>query len=231
MGTTTDTVGQREADTLGQRQRKNLAAKRRIGLVGGSFDPVHLGHLLAAEQCREQLGLEEVRFILAATSPFKLDDRPADSKHRWEMLQIAISGNPFFRADDRELRRGGTSYTVDTLREFRAELPDAEIVFLMGADALADFAKWREPEEICRLAFVAVVPRGGHMAPDLGILRPFLPAEQAAELDRHLVRMPQCEISSTNLRQVVAEGRSLRYQVPAAVAAYIEQHGLYREPT
>lgn len=228
MGTTTDTVGQGEADTLGQRQPKKRSARRRLGLVGGTFDPIHLGHLLAAEQCREQLELEEVRFVLAATSPFKLHERAADSKHRWEMLQIAISGNPFFQADDRELKRGGTSYTVDTLREFRAEAPDAEIVFLMGADSLVDFAKWRAPEEICRLAFVVVVPRGGHMAPDLSLLAPFLPDEQRSQLTRHLVHMPQCEISSTNLRLAAAAGRSLRYQVPAAVAAYIEQHGLYR---
>jgi nicotinate-nucleotide adenylyltransferase len=172
--------------------------------------------------------LEEVRFVLAATSPFKLDEPSTDSKHRWEMLQLAISGNPFFLADDRELKRGGTSYTVDTLREVHAEFPDAEIVFLMGADSLVDFATWREPAEICRLAFVVVVPRGGHLAADLSLLAPYLPPDQARALDQHFLPMPQCEISSTGIRRAAAEGRSLRYQVPAAVAAYIAQHQLYR---
>ena len=210
MGTTTDTIGQR------------------IGLIGGTFDPIHLGHLLAAEQCREQLQLDEVRFVPAATSPFKLEQPPTDSRHRWEMLQLAISGNPFFRADDVELRRGGTSYTVDTLREIVAATASAQIVFLMGADSLVDFATWREPAEICRLAFVAVVARGGSALPDLGLLEPFLPSQQRTSLARHLLQMPQCEISSSAIRHAIAEGRSIRYQVTPAVAAYIDQHGLYK---
>jgi nicotinate-nucleotide adenylyltransferase len=210
MSTTTDTVGQR------------------IGLMGGTFDPIHVGHLLAAEQCREQLQLDEVRFVLAATSPFKMAGASADSKHRWDMLQLAIGGNPYFRADDRELKRGGTSYTVDTLREILSESPTARIVFLMGADSLADFAQWREPAEICRLAFVAVVARGGYVAPDLKLLRPFLPPTEHLSLDDHVVHMPQCEISSTAIRQATAQGRSIRYQVTPAVSAYIDQHKLYR---
>lgn len=210
MGMTNDTVGQR------------------IGLIGGSFDPIHLGHLLAAEQCREQLQLDAVRFVLAATSPFKLEQRPTDSKHRWEMLQLAIGGNPYFHADDREVKRGGTSYTVDTLREILAETPDARIVFLMGGDSLIDFAKWREPAEICRLAFVAVVARGGFPAPDLRILEPFLPEEDHSSISDHLLEMPQCEISSSAIRDAVSRGRSIRYQVTPAVAAYIDQHQLYR---
>jgi nicotinate-nucleotide adenylyltransferase len=212
MGATKDTVGQR------------------IGVIGGSFDPIHLGHLLAAEQCREQLQLDEVRFVLAATSPFKLTQGSTAKEHRWQMLQLAVNGNPYFRADDRELRRGGTSYTVDTLREILSQSPQAEIVFLMGADSLVDFDKWREPAEICRLAFVAVVARGGFPPPDLTRLLPFLPPAETDSLERHLVRMPQCEISSSDIRRSVAEGRSIRYQVPPAVAAYIDQHQLFREP-
>ncbi|MGN6135274.1 MAG: nicotinate-nucleotide adenylyltransferase [Aureliella sp.] len=212
MGATKDTVGQR------------------IGVIGGSFDPIHLGHLLAAEQCREQLQLDEVRFVLAATSPFKLTQGSTAKEHRWQMLQLAVNGNPYFRADDRELRRGGTSYTVDTLREILSQSPQAEIVFLMGADSLVDFDKWREPAEICRLAFVAVVARGGFPPPDLTRLLPFLPPAERDALERHLVRMPQCEISSSDIRRSVAEGRSIRYQVPPAVVAYIDQHQLFREP-
>lgn len=210
MGTMMDTVGQR------------------IGVIGGTFDPIHLGHLLAAEQFREQCGLDEVRFVLAATSPFKIEERAIDAKHRWEMLQLAVGGNPAFRADDRELRRGGTSYTVDTLREIQSEHPGAELNFLMGADSLVDFAKWREPSEICRLAFIAVVARGGWPEPDLSRLTPFLPPDQLLHPSKHLIAMPQCEISSTRIRQSVAQRRSIRYQVPPAVSAYIDQHQLYR---
>lgn len=213
MGITTDKVG------------------HRIGLFGGTFDPIHLGHLLAAEQCREQLKLDEVRFVLAATSPFKLEQRSAEAKHRWEMLNLAILSNPFFRGDDRELTRGGTSFTIDTIREVQAENSESQIVFLMGADSLVDFSKWREPGEICRLAFVAVIARGGRPDPDLSALKPYLPASEQASIGEHLLHMPELEISSTEIRSRVSRGMSIRYQVPAAVAAYIAEHRLYCDNT
>lgn len=206
------------SDTVGQR----------IGIFGGSFDPIHMGHLLVAEQCREQLHLDHVLFIPAARSPFKLDQQTADAKHRWEMLQLAIGGNPYFLADERELKRGGTSFTIDTLKELHAELPNRHFLLLIGADALSDFAKWREPAEICRLAQVVVVGRGGHAAPNLSVLQNYLaPSEQPGSV-QHYVPIPECEISASRIRQTVAAGRSIRYQVPSAVAAYIEQHQLYR---
>ncbi|MCC6510499.1 MAG: nicotinate (nicotinamide) nucleotide adenylyltransferase [Pirellulaceae bacterium] len=217
MGTTSDTIGPDGTSTL--------TSPRRIGLMGGSFDPVHMGHLLAAEQCREQLRLDELRFIPAAVSPFKLHQLASDAKHRLEMLQLATGGNPYFRVDDRELRRGGTSFTVDTLRELKAELPGEQLVFLMGADALADFDKWREPPEICRLAQVVVVARGGQPLPNMAQLANYLSPE--ADLSQHLIAMPQCELSSSAIRAAVAAGRSIRYQVPAAVEAYLKQHKLY----
>jgi len=206
------------SDTVGQR----------VGIFGGSFDPIHLGHLLAAEQCREHLHLDRVLFIPAARSPFKLDQQSADAKHRWEMLQLAIGGNPYFQGDDRELKRGGTSFTVDTLRELHAQFPHQQFLLLIGADALTDFAKWREPHEICRLAKVVVVGRGGHAPPNLSVLQPYLPTGPLAELSEHYVPIPVCEISASQIRLAVTAGRSIRYQVPPAVAAYIEQHQLYR---
>ncbi len=218
MGRSTDTVGLSELTTT----------TRRIGILGGTFDPIHLGHLLAAEQCREQLNLDELRFLVAATSPFKTQQRTADSKHRLEMVQLAIQANPYFRVDDRELRRGGTSYTVDTLRELKSEAPDAELVFLMGADSLVDFDKWKEPDQVCRLAHVVVVARGGHAAPNLAILQKYLREDD--RVDDHVISMPVCEISSTHIRQSVAKDMSIRYQTTAAVAAYIAQHGIYGEP-
>lgn len=212
MGIRTDTVGH---------------GSKRLGLIGGTFDPIHIGHLLAAEQCREQLQLDEMRFLLAATSPFKLEQHAADAKHRLEMVQLAIGGNRAFQVDQRELHRGGTSYTVESLREIRDELPDTEIVFLMGADSLADFAKWREPAEICRLAFVVIVARGGCPLPNLQLLANYLPSSNDDPQD-HSIAMPQCDISSSTIRQHVAQSRSIRYQVPPAVEAYILRHGLYR---
>lgn len=212
-------------DTIGHDSSASALRARRIGIMGGTFDPVHIGHLLAAELCREQLGLDELRFMPAFVSPFKLDKQAAEPKHRLEMLQLATQSNPCFSVDDRELRRGGTSFTVDTLRELKTEQPESELVFLMGADSLAEFDKWREPAEICRLAKVVVVARGGTPAPDWQMLRRFLP--HSSQTEQHVITMPQCEISSSGIRQAIAAGRSIRYQVPAAVAAYIEQHKLY----
>ncbi len=203
-------------DTIGHAPATESPRPLRVGIMGGTFDPVHMGHLLAAEQCREQLALDELRFVPAFVSPFKLDKQAVDPKHRLEMLKLATQGNPSFRVDDRELRRGGTSFTVDTLRELKAELPGSELVFLMGADSLVDFDKWREPGEICRLAKVVVVARGGHAPPNLALL--------PDHAEKVVITMPQCEISSSGIRAAVAQHRSIRYQLPAAVAAYIQQH-------
>lgn len=198
-----------------------------MGIFGGTFDPIHLGHLLLAERCREKLNLAQIRFVLADKAPHKQDTSSANAKHRWEMLRLAINSNPYYLADDRELRRGGTSYTVTTLAELHEEFPQCKLVFLMGADSLAEFHTWRQPEEICKLAHVVVVARGGVALPDLELLRPYMPGVTDEELATHLVAMPQMEISSTAIREQVAAGGSIRYQVPAAVEAYIEAHGLY----
>ena len=180
--------------------------RQRIGILGGTFDPIHVGHLLLAELAREHLRLDEVRFIPAATAPHKLDKK----------------------STDRELRRSGVSFTVDTLAELRAELPSADLFFLMGGDSLAELHTWREPERICQLAFVAVLARGGHAYPDLEQLKKYLPSEQHADLESHLVPMRQLEISSSDIRQRIAEGKSVRYQLHPAVAAAISAQELYR---
>lgn len=206
---------------------RQRVASQRIGVYGGSFDPIHLGHLLIAELAREQLNLAEIRFIPAAVSPLKQSQQPIDAKHRVEMIRLAIGGNAHFKLDERELRRGGASFTVDTLSELKSEHPEAELVFLMGADSLADFHLWREPARICELAFVAVVARGGKPAPDLQLLKKYLPVNQQAELSTHLIHAPQIEISSTEIRQRTLHGSSIRYQVPAAVEAYIAAAQLY----
>lgn len=202
--------------------------RQRIGILGGTFDPIHLAHLLIAEHAREALQLDQVRFVPAARAPHKQHLPASDAKHRWEMVRLAIGGNAFFAADDRELRRGGTSYTVDTLAELHAQRPEDDLFFLMGADSLAELHTWRTPHRICELAFVAVVARGGRPLPDLRLLQPYLPGGRSEDLQQHLVTMPQMEISSTQLRQRVAQGKSIRYQVPPAVEAYIHAQGMYR---
>jgi nicotinate-nucleotide adenylyltransferase len=209
--------------------------RQRLGIFGGTFDPIHIGHLLLAEHAREALQLDRIRFIPAAISPLKLDQAPtANDKQRLEMIRLAISGNPFFEVDDRELRRGGTSYTVDTLSEISRETPELELVFLMGGDSLADFHAWREPQRICQLAFVVVLARGGAATPDMNLLRPYLDNQHAGEANdrkllQHVVSMPQVEISSSDIRQRIAGGRSTRYQLHPAVEAYIDSERLYAD--
>lgn len=202
----------------------------RIGVLGGTFDPVHLGHLMIAEQAHEHLNLSEVRWIPAATAPHEQLKNASDSTHRLAMVQLAISGNSNFICDDREVRRGGKSYTIDTLHELKSQFPNADLVFLMGADSLREFSKWRMPSEICKAAQVVVIARGGQPAPDLSSLNEFLPLAKSTQQlgDEHLLNMPQFEVSSSDIRRRVALGKSIRYMVPAAVEAYIRQHNLYR---
>ena len=133
----------------------------RIGVFGGSFDPIHVGHLVLAELCREQCRLDEVRLIPAAIPPHKQDKVCRSGDQRLEMLKLAIGGHSSIRPWDVELRRGGVSYTIDTLHALRDEHPKAEVFLLMGADSLLDLPNWRQPSEICQLACLVVVNRPG----------------------------------------------------------------------
>ncbi len=204
---------------------------RRVGIWGGTFDPVHIGHLLIAQQALEQLNLQRILWIPAATAPHVQLKNAVDSNHRLQMVQLATAGNPGFIVDQRELRRGGNSYTVETLAELHAESPSIEWILLIGADSLSNLSQWREPTRICQMAQLVVVARGGQPPPDLGLLNQFLPETKSLlqlAMD-HQLKIPQIEISSTDIRQRVLQGRSIRYMVPAAVEAYIRAHGLYRD--
>jgi nicotinate-nucleotide adenylyltransferase len=182
-----------------------------IGLLGGSFDPIHHGHLLAAQAAAEALGLSELRFVAASEQPFKAGRHGATPEHRAAMIELAIGEEPGFRLERCELNRPGPSYTVDTLRELRAREPGAEFVLLVGSDAAVDFPKWREAEVIPRLARVVLFARGGvQPAPGWPV-----------------VPVPAVEISATDIRRRVRGGRSIRWWVPAAVAEYIAAHRLY----
>jgi nicotinate-nucleotide adenylyltransferase len=199
----------------------------RLGIFGGSFDPIHYGHLLIAEICREQCTLEEVWFVPAAVPPHKQGQNLASPSQRVEMLRLAISGHSNFRVATIELDRGGVSYTLETLQEIRQQQPDAELFLLMGADSLKDLPTWREPRQICELAVPIIVRRFGSPEPRYDLLANVVDAERLREFEEFQVEMPVVDFSSRDIRRRVSQKRSIRYQTPRAVEKYIETQGLY----
>ena len=207
---------------------------RKIGLFGGSFDPIHQGHLMLAELCREALQLDQVRFLVANVSPLKTDQKAASNRDRIEMVKLAIGGNPYFELDTREIDRGGISYTLDSVRSIQEELlrnedTETELFLLMGADVLKDIAKWYQPKQLFQLITPCVISRGGFGDPDWEHLAPFMSEERFLAAQRLHVAAPQVDISSTNLRSRIRKGLSIRYQVPPAVYAYLLAQSLYQE--
>jgi len=196
-------------------------------VFGGSFDPVHFGHLLLAECCREQIGLDRVWFVPTAAQPHKLNGPVASAAQRLDMLRLAIGGHSAFEVSTLELDRGGVSYTVETLEAVRREQPAAELFLLMGADSLSDFPTWREPARICELAIPVTVRRAGAAEPDYAQIARLMSAERLAEIERFRVEMPAVDFSASNIRRRVAAGLSIRYRTPRAVEKYIEVQGLY----
>ena len=202
----------------------------RLCIFGGSFDPVHYGHLLMAETAREQLAIDRLLFMPAAVAPHKKRRPLAADKHRVEMLNLALGGHSSMSVSTLEIERQGVSYTVDTLTSMRGEHPEAELFFLLGADSLVDLPTWREPKAICELAIIAVVKRVGAPEPDFNVLRGIVSAERIALFHENQVEMPLVELRSTELRERVAAGRSIRFRTPRAVEKYIETHRLYAPP-
>ena len=199
----------------------------RLGLFGGSFDPVHHGHLLLAECCREQCNLDEVWFIPTAVPPHKPGRELTSAEARAEMLELAVAGHQQFIVSRYEVDRGGVNYTVNTLEHFHREIPNSEFFFLMGADMLNDLPSWREAPRLCELALPVVVRRPGAGELDFDSLAGIASAERIDEIRRHQVDMPQMDLSSTTIRQRVADGLSIRYRVPRALEKYIQTHRLY----
>lgn len=181
------------------------------GILGGSFDPIHHGHLILARAALEELALDRILFLPANMSPHKTETTPATAQDRLAMVQLAIKDEPGFEASDLELHRPPPSYTVETLRELRSRHPADQFTLLIGADNVAKFDTWREPDEIRRLVRLAVLDRAKHETPhDWPVVRRLV------------------DISSTDLRARVAAGRSIRYLTPDSVCDYIATHGLYR---
>lgn len=200
----------------------------RIGLFGGSFDPVHRGHLLLAECCWRQARLDRVEFVPTAQQPLKPRGPVAGEADRVTMLRLAIADRPEFALSLIEIERGGVSYTVETLRQLLSKLPGAELFFLMGADSLADFPTWREPAAICELATPLVVRRAGSPPPDFDALAAFVSAARLAAIRTHEVEMPATPISSSDIRRLIAEDGEWQSLVPPGVAEYIDSMNLYR---
>jgi nicotinate-nucleotide adenylyltransferase len=205
----------------------------RIGIYGGSFNPVHLGHLIAAECCREQAQLDRVLFMPAATPPHKQGQLLADAADRVAMLTLAVGGHEAFAVSTIEVDRGGVSYTVDTLAVLAERHPHDTLALLLGPDALAQFPTWREPRTIADRCELVAVERErlddvAAIARDVG-LADLLGQERLAALIAARVRMPAIGVRASDLRAAVASGTSIRYRTPRAVEAFIMSHGLYRD--
>lgn len=189
----------------------------RLGVFGGTFDPPHVAHLAVAEAAREQAALDRVLWVPTATSPFKRDGSAAAAAHRLEMVRLATADHPAFAVEDLEVRRGGVSYTVDTLRALAERHPEADLALVLGGDAYASLPGWREADTIQTLARLVVYGRPGDALP---------PEPPPGVL---FVEGPRLDLSSTELRRLLAAGRSARYLVPEPVRAYIAERGLYRD--
>lgn len=200
----------------------------RLGIFGGTFDPVHYGHLLLAELCREQARLDQVWFLPAATPPHKSQREITSAAQRIEMLELALSGNPHFEICTLEVDRGGVNYTFQTLEDIDQQRPHDELFFLLGADSLNDFPRWRQPARICQLATPLVVVRPGTESLDWKALEEIVGPARTEQIQDCQVQMPEIGLSSSEIRRRVASGESIRYQTTRAVEKFIHSHGLYR---
>ena len=199
-------------------QAKTRERKRRIGILGGTFNPIHLGHLLIAQDALEQAGLECVIFIPSATPPHKPLAHEVSGAHRLRMVKLAIAGDARLAVDDLEIRRGGKSFSVETVAALRARQPDVDWHFIIGGDSLAELHLWREADRLVKLCRFVVLARPGVVAK---------PARRLAGLRYRLFASHSCAIASRDVRTRIAGVQSIRYLVPEPVRRYIERHRLY----
>jgi nicotinate-nucleotide adenylyltransferase len=200
----------------------------RIGVFGGSFDPVHIGHLWIAEAALESLELNEIRWIPAATSPLKPHGPVASDEDRLQMLRLAVSGCENHIVDDREIKRGDVSYTVDTIAELQQEYPQAKLFLIIGSDSLASIREWHQPQRLLELTVPAVVQRGGEQQLDFSVLEGLVDRDRIELIRNHVISMPVIEISSRDLRRRIAEKKSIRFRTPRAVEAMIQAQSIYK---
>lgn len=200
----------------------------RVAVFGGSFDPIHMGHLWIAELTREAMQLDEVLFIPAATSPLKPTGPVASNDQRLAMLRLAVSGHRQFRVDTCELDREGLSYTVETVQRLKRERSADDFFLLVGTDAFNSLDRWKEPELLLTMVTPIVVGRGGETEPDWTMIERLVGNVRKDEIRAMAVRIPLIELSSSELRENVTAGRSIRYRVPRPVEAYIHAENIYR---
>ena len=199
----------------------------RVGLLGGSFDPLHLGHLALGEEARETLNLDKLLFVPAGAPWMKRRRKLADGLERLEMVRLAVSSNPCFGVSSLEVERPGPTYSVDTLEELHRQAGGRnEYYFILGADVVEDVGRWKEPARVLELCTLVVAYRPGYGQPDLATLDAVQPGASAKAI---LLDTIPLDISSTGVRRRVARGRSVRYLVPPEVDTYIREHGLYRD--
>jgi nicotinate-nucleotide adenylyltransferase len=198
----------------------------RLGILGGMFNPPHLGHLVCAQEAHAQLGLDAVLFIPVAVPPHKEAGEDPGAEHRFELCRLAVRGDERFGVSRLEIERGGTSYTVDTLTTLHERHPEDVLIFIAGGDMAASLPTWREPSRVLELACFAVAERRGTVRED--VTERWRALGEAAPAAPLFLDMPRVDVSSSEVRRRVHDGRPVRYLVPDPVAAYIETHGLYR---
>lgn len=196
---------------------RSAERRRRVGVMGGTFDPVHHGHLVAASEVRDAFDLDEVIFVPTGEQPFKQDRQVTPAEHRYLMTVVATASNPRFNVSRVEIDRQGKTYTIDTLRQLDQEMPDTDLFFITGADVLPQILNWKDADELWSLAHFVGVTRPGHELDPAG-----LPDSGVS-----LMEVPAMAISSTDCRQRVAAGKPVWYLVPDGVVQYINKHGLY----
>ncbi|HET6478186.1 MAG TPA: nicotinate-nucleotide adenylyltransferase [Dehalococcoidales bacterium] len=196
-----------------------------VGILGGTFDPVHSGHLILAEVAREQLNLNEVLFIPAGQPWLKVDRTITPAEHRLQMLRLALNDTPYFRISEMEIQRSGPTYTIDTINALKERLSDEdELFFILGQDNLMQLPQWHDAPELIKLCYLVAAPRPGVKKPDLKALEAEIPGIRQRVM---LMKEPLVDISATNIRERVARGLSVRHLVPEPVNRYIKEHRLY----
>lgn len=201
----------------------------RLGICGGTFDPIHFGHLLLAETAREFFALDSVVFVPAGVPPHKRGRTVTSGETRFEMLRRAVADNPFFEICRFEIDSDEISYTVRTLEYLHASRPNDELFLIVGSETLADIPNWFAPRQVCRLASPLVAARPAAPPPDFSPFEELVSASRLKAFRRQVVPMPPFDVSSTEIRERVAEDRSVRYLVPDAVAEFIKEKRLYRK--
>jgi nicotinate-nucleotide adenylyltransferase len=203
---------------------------KRIGLYGGSFNPIHIGHLIIARSVGEALDLDRVIFLPSGQPPHKRASDLIDPVHRGEMVRLAVEADSLFEVSDYDLTRDGPCYTFDAVTHFSAEMPDdAKLCWIIGADSLVELATWHRVAELVELCDVVTAARCGWEQPDLSCLRSALSEDQIHRLEQGVLETPRIEISASGIRQRIRDGLSIRHMVPDAVADYIAERGLYRD--